>query len=38
MDVCVCMAGFLHSSPETIITLLVGYTPIQNKKLAFKKG
>ena len=30
------MAGFLHCSPETIITLLIGYTPKQNKK--FKKN
>jgi len=27
----VCMAGYLHCSPETITTLLIGYTPIQNK-------
>ena len=26
------MAESLHCSPETIITLLTGYTPIQNKK------
>ena len=32
MDTCVCMAGPLHCSSETIITLLIGYTPIQNKK------
>ena len=24
---------FLHCSPETIATLLVGYTPIQNEKV-----
>ena len=29
------MAEFLHCSPETITTLLIGYTPTQNKK--FKK-
>ena len=32
---CLCMAEPLHSLPETITTLLIGYTPIQNKK--FKK-
>ena len=32
METCVCMAESLHCSPETIITLLIGYTPIQNKK------
>ena len=32
MDTCICMAESLRSSPETIITLLIGYTPIQNKK------
>ena len=30
------MAEFLHCLPETITTLLLGCTPIQNKK--FKKG
>ena len=29
METCICMAEFLYCSPETI-TLLVGYTPIQN--------
>ena len=29
METCICMAEFLHCSPETI-TLLSGYTPIQN--------
>ena len=29
METCICMAEFLHCSPETI-TLLNGYTPIQN--------
>ena len=33
MDTCVCMAEFLHYSSETITTLLIGHTPIQNKKL-----
>ena len=32
MDTGICMAEFLHRSPETITTLLTGYTPIQNKK------
>ena len=27
---CICMAVSLHCSPETITTLLIGYTPIQN--------
>ena len=30
MDTCVCMADSLHYSPETITTLIVGYTPIRN--------
>ena len=33
MDTCVCMAESLCCYPETIITLLIGYTPIQSKKL-----
>ena len=28
----ICMAESLHCSPETTTTLLIGYTPIQNKK------
>ena len=32
MDTCVCPAEFLRWSPETV-TLLIGCTPIQNKKL-----
>ena len=32
MDVCARMAETLCSSPETTTTLLIGYTPIQNKK------
>ena len=36
MDTHICMAESLRSSPETITTLLTGYTPIQNKK--FKKN
>ena len=35
------MAESLHCSPEIIMTLLIGYTPIQNvfgaKKIKFKK-
>jgi len=30
MDTCVCMAEFLHCSPETVTRLLTGYTPTQN--------
>ena len=33
MDTCICMAESLLCSPETITTLLIDYTPIQNKKL-----
>ena len=32
------MAAPLLCSPETVTTLLVGYTPIQNKKLKKKKN
>ena len=32
MDPCICMAESLCCPPETITTLLIGYTPIQNKK------
>ena len=35
MHMCICMAEFLHCSPETITILLLAYTPIQGKK--FKK-
>ena len=38
MDTCICIAGFLHCSSETIITLLMCYTPIQNKKFIMKKN
>ena len=31
MHMCICMAEFLHCSPETTIIFLIGYTPIQNK-------
>ena len=30
---CMCMAESLCCSPETITTLLISYTPLQNKKL-----
>ena len=31
-----CLAESLCPTPETIVTLLIGYTPIQNKKLKKK--
>ena len=34
---CICMAESLCCSPETITTLLIGYTPVQNKKCKLKK-
>ena len=34
-DTCICMAESLHYSHEAITTLLIGYTPIQNKKFVF---
>ena len=36
MDTCIYMAESLHCSPETVIILLIGCTPIKNKKV-FKK-
>ena len=36
MDTCVCMAESLHCSNENI-TLLIGYTPIQNVLVLKKK-
>ena len=33
MGTCICMAESLHCPPETITTLLIGYTPVRNKKL-----
>ena len=33
MDTSICMAESICYSPETITTLLIGYIPIQNKKL-----
>ena len=32
MDTCIYMAELLCCAPETITTLLIGYTPIENKK------
>ena len=32
MDICICMAESLCCPPATITILLIGYTPIQNKK------
>ena len=32
MDICICMTESLYCSPETITTLLISYTPIQNEK------
>ena len=37
METCVCMAESLRCSPETLPALLIGYAPIQNKKLKKKK-
>ena len=34
---CVCIAESLHCSPETITTLLIGSTPIQNDMFNMKK-
>ena len=31
-DTRMCMAESLRCSPETVTTLVIGYTPIQNKK------
>ena len=38
MDTCICMAESLCCSPETIITLLISYNPIQNKKFKVLKN
>ena len=35
MDTCMCMAESLCCPPETITTLLISYTMIQNKKVFF---
>ena len=37
MDTCVCMAESFSCPLETITTLLISYTPIQNKKFKKKK-
>ena len=33
MDTCICLAELLCCAPETITTLLIGYTPIQDEKV-----
>ena len=33
MATCLCVAESFHCSPETVTSLLIGYTPVQNKKL-----
>ena len=37
MDTCICVAARLSCSRETIITLLISYTPKQNLKFKLKK-
>ena len=37
-DTSICMVGSLCCPPKTITTLLIDYTPIQNKKLKKKEG
>ena len=37
MDTCMCVAESLCCSPETITTLLIDYTPIQNQNFFQKK-
>ena len=37
MNTYICMAESLHCSPETVITLLISYTPIKNIK-CFKRA
>ena len=34
---CICMAEFFCCPPETITTLLTGYTPVENKKILNKQ-
>ena len=36
MDTCICMTESLCCTPEAITTLLIGYTPVQNKSLKRK--
>ena len=38
MDTCTCIAESLVCSSETITTLLIGCTPIQNRKFKKRKG
>ena len=38
MDTNVCVVEALWGPPETIATLLISYTPIQNKKLKIKRN
>ena len=38
MDTCISITKFPCCVPESIKTLLIGYTPIQNKKSNIKKG
>ena len=38
MDTCICMAESLRCSPETITTLLIGYTQTQDKQFKRKKN
>ena len=37
MDTCICTAESLCCLPETITSLLTGYTPVQTKKLIKKE-
>ena len=37
MDTCIHRIEYLHWSPEIITILLIGYTPIQDKKLKKKE-
>ena len=37
MNTCIYMTESLHCSPEITTTLLISYTPIQNKKFKVKK-
>ena len=42
MVTCICMAEYLHCSPEATTILLISYTPMQNvfgvKKIKLKKN
>ena len=37
MDTCICMAESFRGSHETITTLLISHTPVQNKKFKINK-